>query len=333
MDAEKYKNVTVRRGYKYHYYYSPATAGKPTLLFIQGFPSTSFDWSRQVAHFTPLGYGVLVPDCLGYGGTSKPTDWAEFRHKLIADDLVDVVDTEGLADVVAIGHDWGTALVSALVHHYQDRFHAFVWLAAAYFPPNPHAFDLEQMCATLKEATGSELFGYWKLLTAPHGARLIEEKMDSFLQLLYAADPDAWIEHFCPSGAIDKWLAEDRRPGLPKWLSEDEYKHIRNVLLEGGMTSPVNYYKVAANNGNLADHKALPEEQWYIKKPVLFFAATLDHVGRHAPNEETLAKYATNAEIIELNVGHWVQLEATDQMNEGLQQWLLKLPPASASLM
>ena len=106
MDALKYKDYAVRRGYNYHYYYSPAVSGKPTLLFIHGFPSTSFDWSRQVAFFEANGYGLLVPDCLGYGGTSKPTHHEEFRWKLIAQDLIDILDAEHLDTVVGIGHDW-----------------------------------------------------------------------------------------------------------------------------------------------------------------------------------------------------------------------------------
>ncbi|KAH9940054.1 uncharacterized protein BXZ73DRAFT_43265, partial [Epithele typhae] len=42
------------------------------LLFIHGFPSTSFNRSCQVAPFAPLVYGVFVPDCGGYWGTSTP---------------------------------------------------------------------------------------------------------------------------------------------------------------------------------------------------------------------------------------------------------------------
>ena len=106
MDPTKFKDLQVKRGYTYHYYSSPAAPGKPTLYLVHGFPSTSSDWSRQVAHLQPLGYGIVVPDCLGYGGTSKPTDYKEYRHKLIAQDLVDILDAEGLQSVIGIGHDW-----------------------------------------------------------------------------------------------------------------------------------------------------------------------------------------------------------------------------------
>ena len=107
MDASKYRACTTRRGYTYGYYHAPpASPEKPTLLFIHGFPSSSFEWTPQVAHFKPKGYGLLVPDCLGAGGTSKPSDYHDFRWKLQAEDLIDVLDAESPATVIGIGHDW-----------------------------------------------------------------------------------------------------------------------------------------------------------------------------------------------------------------------------------
>ena len=108
MDPRLYKNVTVRRGLTYRYYYSPpADAGKPTLFFIHGFPSGSCEWARQVVHLQPRGYGILVPDCLGYGGTDKPEDVESYRVKALSDDLLDVLEAEiPSGAVIGIAHDW-----------------------------------------------------------------------------------------------------------------------------------------------------------------------------------------------------------------------------------
>jgi soluble epoxide hydrolase/lipid-phosphate phosphatase len=106
MHLSLYKDHTTSRGIKYHYYYSPAKESKPTILFAHGFPSTSYDWHKQVAHFQPLGYGVLVPDMLGYGGTDKPLDTKAFAYSLITKDMVEIFDKESLHQVIAVGHDW-----------------------------------------------------------------------------------------------------------------------------------------------------------------------------------------------------------------------------------
>jgi soluble epoxide hydrolase/lipid-phosphate phosphatase len=106
MDTSLYKNYTTTRGIKYRYFFSHAQESKLTLLFAHGFPSTSYDWHKQVAYFQPLGYGLVVPDMLGYGGTDKPLDKKEYLHSLMTKDVTEILDAEGLDKVVAIGHDW-----------------------------------------------------------------------------------------------------------------------------------------------------------------------------------------------------------------------------------
>lgn len=106
MNHSNYKDLDVKRGHHYHYYYARASSGKPTLMFLHGFPSTSYDWHRQIEHFQAMGYGILAPDLLGAGGTSKPLDAREFRLNLMAADIVEILDTENLHKVVGIAHDW-----------------------------------------------------------------------------------------------------------------------------------------------------------------------------------------------------------------------------------
>jgi pimeloyl-ACP methyl ester carboxylesterase len=101
-----FKQFKVTRGFNYHYYFSPATSGKPTLLLIHGFPSLAIDWHNQITFFKAKGYGLVVPDMLGYGGTDKPEEYTEYLHTLLAQDLVDILDHEEVTDAIAVGHDW-----------------------------------------------------------------------------------------------------------------------------------------------------------------------------------------------------------------------------------
>jgi soluble epoxide hydrolase / lipid-phosphate phosphatase len=107
MEAALYKDFAVSRGLKYHYYHLPPTDNcRPYLLFLHGFPSSSRDWRSQVAYFKELGYGIIVPDMLGYGGTSKPLDPKELVPSKVTKDLTEILDAEKVDKVIAIGHDW-----------------------------------------------------------------------------------------------------------------------------------------------------------------------------------------------------------------------------------
>jgi len=66
-----------------------------------------------VTFFRGKGYGLIVPDMLGYGGTSKPTNPAFYSNGL-ARDLVDILDAEGIKQAIFIGHDWYVRLTTYL---------------------------------------------------------------------------------------------------------------------------------------------------------------------------------------------------------------------------
>ena len=106
MDPAHYRTLSVSRSFEYNVYHTSAAPGQPTLLFVHGFPSTSYDWRRQVPYFEAHGFGIVVPDLLGAGLSSKPLDSKAFRHTSLAQDIVDILDALGLDKVVGVGHDW-----------------------------------------------------------------------------------------------------------------------------------------------------------------------------------------------------------------------------------
>ena len=86
-------------------HYSPHNHKKPTILFLHGFPSSSFDWRRQFDYFASRGYGVVAPDLLGYGGTDKPHDVEAYTLKKQADEMAELLDCLGVEKLVSVGHD------------------------------------------------------------------------------------------------------------------------------------------------------------------------------------------------------------------------------------
>ncbi|CDO74919.1 hypothetical protein BN946_scf184927.g3 [Trametes cinnabarina] len=162
MDQSLYNNTTTARGLTYHYYYSSTAPEKPTLLFPHGFPSSSYDWHRQVRYFQAKGYGTIVPDVLGAGGTSKPENVNAFCFVDIARDIVDVLDAVGVDKVIGVGHDWGSTVLSRLANLFSSRFDGFAWISTSYYPPSMGFHDIDEVISRLRAQTRSDHLGYWK---------------------------------------------------------------------------------------------------------------------------------------------------------------------------
>ncbi|KAG6862416.1 hypothetical protein C0995_011856 [Termitomyces sp. Mi166 len=86
----------------------PATAKDstlPPLLFLHGFPTTSGIWKEQVTYFGEHhGFRLIVPDLLGFGGSSKPTNPEAYKPTLICQDVIDILNAEAIDVAVVIGH-------------------------------------------------------------------------------------------------------------------------------------------------------------------------------------------------------------------------------------
>ena len=100
------KQVEVNDGTRYAYAYAAASASKPTFLLLHGFPSSSYDWRHQLHGLAAHGFGVLVPDLLGYGDTDSPAEVEAYSLKKMSDHLTEILAMEGIGKVIGVGHDW-----------------------------------------------------------------------------------------------------------------------------------------------------------------------------------------------------------------------------------
>lgn len=167
MDTLTKKTITTKRGFEYTYYVSPAAAGKPTLLLHHGFPDQAEEWEDLIVkHLKPAGYGVIAPDLLGYGGTSKPTDPAAYKFGGMTADVVEIIDAENVSKVVSLGHDWGSRAAQMLFNLHPGRVSGLVMVNVPWMGANKGPFDLDEALAQTQQVFGYGAFWYWKLFTA-----------------------------------------------------------------------------------------------------------------------------------------------------------------------
>jgi pimeloyl-ACP methyl ester carboxylesterase len=171
----------VSRGFTYSYtHIRPADgASKPYVLFLHGFPALSSIWDQQIEYFGNLGYGVIAPDLLGYGRSSCPTSVSSYRFKFMAQDLVEILDNEGIEAVHAVGHDWGAGFLSRLEFFFPERIIKMALVGTAYLPPG-QTFDLDTMNAATEEKFGYSAYGYLNFFTQnPNAAGLLDNHVST----------------------------------------------------------------------------------------------------------------------------------------------------------
>ncbi|KAK7446719.1 hypothetical protein VKT23_014414 [Stygiomarasmius scandens] len=326
MDASGYRTIKNSRDFTYRYHFSPSKDNRPVLVFIHGFPSTSYDWHYQVEFFKEKGYGLIVPDMLGYGGTSMPTDPAAYKHTLLAKDILDILDAEKVQQAIIIGHDWGSYLASRFVQLYSDRVIAVGFLTAGYAAPNPN-LDYEQGLAFAKEKLGSELVGYWDFFAEEGADKIIEEHWDAFSGLVWPEDPENWAVHLAPRGAIKSYLLSGTVLPPASWHKDEDRKQQMQTLLTGGFSGPLCYYKIFLSGLSNEDDATIPLEKYDTDKPV-FFGASLQEFSAAVlvpVQKARLAKHCKNATVKDFQAAHWPQLEAPDEVNKELLAWVESL--------
>ncbi|KII93233.1 hypothetical protein PLICRDRAFT_171017 [Plicaturopsis crispa FD-325 SS-3] len=324
MEQSSYKDIITSRGFKYHYYFSPASAPLPTLLFLHGFPSTSQDWRHIIPYFVQKGYGAIAPDMLGYGGTDKPTDPLAFKWSLLTKDIIGILDAENIHSSIAIGHDWGSALTSRLFNYYPKRFTAYAFLALSYRAPTPGA-DAAAGNAYIKTIVGRELFGYWFFFAEDGANKIIEENYERFQSIMFPEDPEDWKQSLNPTGATREWLLTNRKPSLAlaSYITPEDAAQHRDVFLKGGMASPLCWYKARVEGILSEDEKNIPLDNYNPTAPVFFGAATKDHICLAAGGKAEIAKTCKGATTIkEYDADHWLILSHGEQISKDLLTWV-----------
>lgn len=262
------KTITLSTGHSYCYLYNQRAPGSdnPTLLFLHGFPSSAYDFRHQVAHFSPRGYGVLVPDLLGYGGTSQPLDVRKYSMTRMAKEIIEILDHEGISRVVGISHDWGSALLSTLLRRHYQRFDAFVFMATYYGAAHPYSGDSVYDYGKLKEMSlatfGFNAFGHTVFLgDAARAGKLLDDNVEGFYDLVWARDQELWKKCFRREGGIEEWVTKGLRCDVADWVcgrdgeqgKEERSKIIRSWKMGNGFTPKCMWYKQLLDGISVAD--------------------------------------------------------------------------------
>ncbi|KAJ7438909.1 alpha/beta-hydrolase [Mycena galericulata] len=322
MDPTRYKQLKTQRGFNYSYYWFPPAPGKPVIFFSHGFPAGSFHWRKQVPFFEPLGYGLLVPDFLGYGATDKPTDPKFYIGSGYAHDVVDILDAEGVEKVIAIGHDWGIYPVSRLINFHPQRVAACAFLGGGYNPPAAQGTDRAARHEAIKKMFGFDAFAYMRFVQ-PDAPEIIEEHIDSFISLVYPENVQLWKDHLCVDGGARKWIESNSLSPLPSYITPEEKTYLKKAFLTGGMTAPLCWYRAGVEGATAEDDAQISPEAAQVKQPILFVVFTGDILALPIIGDSILAQYAKGPVTRkEIDGAHYGAESHAEELNPILLEWI-----------
>ncbi len=267
-----------------------AEGSGPLVVLAHGFPDLALTWRLEIPALVAAGYRVVAPDMRGYGASSRPDTVEAYRSDVVGNDLVGLLDHEGVERAHFVGHDWGAASVWPLGLTHPDRVRSLTGLSVPYSPPAP-----APPTEIFRRRLGEDFY-------------MLRFHRDDVLPVLErdVAHTLALLLH----GRMDE-LGTEVAAGCPSWLPEDVFEEYVAAFTRTGFTAALRYYRNLDANWRLSTEHATTE----IEAPSLFVTGSQDLVGRFMPAEPGAASFrALDLHVVD-GAGHWVHQEEPDRVN------------------
>ena len=292
----------------------------PLVVLLHGWPESWYSWRHQLSALADAGFHAVAPDMRGYGKTDAPESIEDYDVLDITADIVGLLDALGEETAVVVGHDWGSIIAWNCMLLHPQRFDALVAMSV------PYGGRPKQSLLRTWQRQYKDNFFYILYFQEPGVA---EAEFDAdprgILSRLYLS-PDSPRESpqvTDPKMSAGGWINRLGAPReLPDWLTEADLDFYVNEFKRAGFRGGINYYRNFHRNWELTPQL----DGVKVEKPVLFLAGEKDVVIRGA-NKQMLTgmmSAATKDLQVELipNVGHWVQQEAAQEVNDKLVAFL-----------
>ncbi|KAM0347167.1 hypothetical protein ACHAPU_005108 [Fusarium lateritium] len=309
------------RGKTYKYIVGePEGTPLETMVLIHGFPDLGFGWRYQVPYFMSLGFRVIVPDMLGYGGSDAPESLEEYTYKSLATDIRELAQKYvGLdGQIILGGHDWGGMIVWKVASWYPELIKGVFSVCTPYLPPRETFISLE----ALIESGHLLNFRYQLQLKGPDVESRLqgEEKIRQFLNALYGGrTPDGHPGFSTEDGVYFDKLAELSHSRLISEEELDFYAQQYALQKAPELRGPLNYYRTAELN--YRSDLELAKKGYKFEMPALFISATDDAALPPAMSQGMDSSFA-NLTREEVKATHWALWQASEAVNQHVTKWV-----------
>ncbi|KAG5980811.1 hypothetical protein E4U55_003590 [Claviceps digitariae] len=338
------------RGKTYTYLIGEPAHPTETVFLIHGFPDLAFGWRCQMPFLMSMGFRVVAPNMMGYAGTSRPEDLAQWSFKSIADDIKALAghvmggggggggggdadgqggEAGGKQQIILGGHDWGGAVVWRVALWHPGLIKAVFSVCTPFQAPSTRWMSLEEHLAAGRFAH----FRYQLQLAGRDvEARLqTAEQVRRFLQGAYGGRGPGGEAGFTVSEGVR--FEQLPRLGSPPSLSRPELDHyVEQYMRQAGppLRGPLNWYRTRRINHDDEMQLAASFAQGArLDMPALFIAATED-AALPLSMSAGMEKYFARLTRGEVQATHWALVEASELVNAQIAAWLAGVLPEGA---
>jgi len=153
------------------YYYIEEGEGE-TILLLHGFPDMANTWDETITELSKT-HRVIAPFLRGYYPTGIPENM-DFSVKIIADDMVQLMEKSSIDKFTVIGHDWGASIGYAIATLSPNKVEKIVSISI------PHPACLKPTFEFLYAARHFLIFQ-----TGNYGVRYTRKNNFEFIDRLY----------------------------------------------------------------------------------------------------------------------------------------------------
>ena len=146
-------------------YLKPTKTDMPVVTLMHGKNFNADYWTTTAQYLQSLGYGVLIPDQIGFGKSSKPTNY-QYSFATLAHHTHALMDSLNIKESIVLGHSMGGMLASRFALMYPNTTSKLILL-------NPIGLENYLQYVDYKD---TNFFYKNELAKTPEGVRNYQQK-------------------------------------------------------------------------------------------------------------------------------------------------------------
>ncbi len=303
-----------------------AEKGKgPLVIMCHGFPESWYTWRQQLVALGEAGFHVVAPDQRGYGQTDGPEPIEAYNIFQLTGDMVGLVKALGEEKAFIIGHDWGAVVAWHCALLRPDIFPAVIALSVPFLPRLAGKTPPTEI---MKKMSGEQVF-YQVYFQEPGRAEAdleadVRRTMRMTLYSLSGNPPPGKRWRFMLSKSEKATDASSMPDTLPPWMTEQDVDYFAGEFQRAGFRGGLNWYRNIDRNWEMTPFL----DGAKVRQPALFVAGEVDPViTMYRKAYDALGKNVLQlmGKILIPGIGHWVNQERPEQVNELIIKFLKAL--------